>query len=135
MFLTSYVDWEIVDQNGEKIELPDSFDEEDILSTITPNQLTDDNLAEFFEWFLIRKFPSSESFMKQSTCVLKKFTKWLADNDYILSEDYDVLKGYFSDNNKSASLPNAIKLSELLYQYAGHSPPREYEEKQEVFLK
>src|SRR5699024_4522929 len=111
-----------------EIDLPDSLDEEDILSMVKPNQLTDDNLAEFFEWFLIRKYSSSESEMKQSTRVLKKFTKWLADNDYILSKEYDVLKGYFSDNNKSASLSNAIKLSELLYLYAEHSPNREYEE-------
>lgn len=89
--------------------------------------------AEFFEYFLIRKVASSESFMKDCSRVLKKFSKWIFENKYIDESHYEDLNGYFK-GGKTSSLSDATKVTDLLYNHSLQNQDTEYEETQEGYF-
>src|SRR5699024_11871325 len=131
VYLKKYAEWDLTDEENEDLHMSE---EPDVLSFVAPENLTAPILADFFEFFLIRKVMSDESFMKQAIKVVKKFTKWLSEQDYITKTCYRELKGYFTDNNRAARLPNAEKLVGLFYQFIDHSPDRNYVEEEEGFF-
>ncbi|MUV37235.1 hypothetical protein JNUCC1_01041 [Lentibacillus sp. JNUCC-1] len=91
------------------------------------DEISASEYAEFFEYFIVRKVASGPSFMKTAVRVMKKLTKWLHENSYITDEHFQDLMGYFK-NDKTASLPNAEKAAELIYEKTQQTPNRNYQE-------
>lgn len=102
-------------------------DESHFTKTFGLDQLDPSLYAEFFEYFIIQKVASSESFIKSAVRVLKKFTNWLIETEHISQSDYENLIDYFGDN-KGASLANAEKVAHLIYELAMNSPDIEYDD-------
>lgn len=102
-------------------------DDEYFTKTYGVDKICEIVYAEFFEYFIIRKVASGESFMKNAVRVIKKFTKWLKETNHISKKHYDKLIGYF-DEDKSMALANAEKATELISELTMRSPRIEYDE-------
>lgn len=102
-------------------------DDEYFTKTYGLDQICEAIYGEFFEYFIIRKVASGESFMKKAIRVIKKFTKWLKETNHISKNHYDMLIGYF-DEDKSTSLSNAEKATDLIYELTNKSPVAEYDD-------
>lgn len=107
-------------------------DEEAFVKIAPISEVNSTTVAEFLEYFVIRKVASGESFMKTCVRVLKRFSKWLFENDYINDADYDDLSDYFKDP-KTSSLSYAEKVSDLLYTHSLQNQDVEYEKMHEGY--
>lgn len=87
----------------------------------------------FFEYFIIRKVASGESFMKSAVRVLRKFTNWLLENDHIDKPHHTGLIEYFS-KGKSKALSNAEKVGDLIYEQTRREQNRKYEKELEGYF-
>lgn len=119
----NYIDGELKERWGEV----DRTDSEAFVKIVKISQVTSFNFGEFLEYFVIRKVASGESFMKSCIRVLKRFSRWLFENEYINEMHFNDLNDYLEDG-KSSSLSDAKKVSDLLYVHSLHNQDLEYDE-------
>src|SRR5699024_10229606 len=81
-----------------------TIDEECYTKLFGIDKISSSTYRDFFEYFLIRKVASGESFMKNAVRVMKKFTNWMLENDYIDRSQHSDLIDYFGGHeNKGTS--------------------------------
>lgn len=125
----NYIDGELK-ESWEKAYRTD----EEAFGKLAPiSEVTSSEYAEFLEYFVIRKVAGGESFMKNCARVLKKFSKWLFENEYIDESCYDDLQDYFK-GGKASSLSDATKVTDLLYDHSLQNWDAEYEETHEGYF-
>ena len=108
-------------------------DEAAFTKLFTIAHVSSHHFEEFLEYFVIRKVASGESFMRDCVRVLKKFSKWLDEHHYIDEQEHSELHNYFK-SGKSVSLPNAVKVSDLLYEHSLNNQNNRYEEMLEGYF-
>lgn len=126
IYLNSYAYNFLEEEKFEKWKKEFESDEDCYTKLFEPSEITSTEYSDFLGYFVIRKVTSCKSFMKQAVRVMKKYSKWLLDNDYIDPDRYDDLKSYFADGQGQA-LSNAEKVADLIYEQAQKSPGVEYE--------
>jgi len=72
-----------------------TIDEECYTKLFGIDKISSSTYRDFFEYFLIRKVASGESFMKTAVRVMKKFKNWMLKNDYIDRSQHSDLIDYF----------------------------------------
>jgi len=125
LYLIGYAYQHLDEEDSEKWQEKYETDEESFVKMFSFDKIDYSTYSEFFEYFIIRKVMAGEAFMKKAVRVIKKLTKWLKENNHIDQEQYDDLIEYFDDGQAKA-LPNAEKVSDLIYNLADQSPDREY---------
>ena len=80
------------------------------------------SLANFLNYFMIRKVMASEALLQASGIVTKKLVKWLEENGFIGSEMAE--RGMRLAAEAARELPAAERLARLLYEYAQSHAPR-----------
>lgn len=126
IYLNNYGSLYVDEKNSDKTN-HFAYDENFFIKTFGVERITDSTYSEFFEYFIIRKVASGESFMKKAVRVIKKFTNWLYDNNYIDQTKHENLMAYFKDG-KTKALPNAEKVSDLIYEMASPIIDEDYED-------
>lgn len=126
VYLNSYAPNFLEEEKFEKWQEKFESDEACYTKLFEPSEITSTEYSDFLGYFIIRKVASGESFMKQAVRVMKKYSKWLLDNDYIDQDHYDDLKSYFAGGQGQA-LSNTEKVADLIYEQAQKSPDVEYE--------
>ena len=95
IYLNSYG---YLDLDGKDLETWESHyenDEESFTKLFGIDKIDFTIYNEFFEYFIIRKVDSGESYMKKAVRVMKKFTNWLKENDNIQDKQHEELLDYF----------------------------------------
>lgn len=80
------------------------------------------SLANFLNYFMIRKVMASEALLQAAGIVTKKLVKWLEENRFIGSDMAD--RGMRLAAEAARELPAAERLARLLYEYAQSHAPR-----------
>ena len=83
-----------------------------------------ENVGEFLNYFMVSKVMAGADTLRASGTVMKKLAKWLAEHDYVSTDDaaFAVEQG----TDAARDLPAAEKLSTLLYDLtAGRHEPRD----------
>ena len=80
------------------------------------------SLANFLNYFMIRKVMASEALLQAAGTVAKKLIKWLEEKGY--SEKEQALKASRIAAEAARELPAAERLARLLYEYAQNHAPR-----------
>ena len=83
-----------------------------------------ENVGEFLNYFMVSKVMAGADTLRASGTVMKKLAKWLAEHDYVRTDDaaFAVEQG----TDAARDLPAAEKLSTLLYDLtAGRHEPRD----------
>ena len=83
-----------------------------------------ENVGEFLNYFMVSKVIVGADTLRASGTVMKKLAKWLAEHDYVSTDDADLAIEQGGD--AARDLPAAEKLSTLLYDLtAGRHEPRD----------
>jgi hypothetical protein len=83
-----------------------------------------ENVGEFLKYFMVSKVIVGADTLRASGTVMKKLAKWLAEHDYVRTDDADLAIEQGGD--AARDLPAAEKLSALLYDLtAGRHEPRD----------
>jgi hypothetical protein len=80
------------------------------------------SLANFLNYFMIRKVMASEALLQAAGIVTKKLVKWLEEESYIEKETAD--RGIRLAAEAARELPAAERLARLIYEYAQSHAPR-----------
>lgn len=127
IYLNDYAYTSLNEHESREWESHYQLDHEAFTKLFGVDKIRSSTYSEFFEYFIIRKVASGESFMKTAVRVMKKFTNWLFENSYLDRKQYSTLKEYF-DKDHDKVLPKAEKVSDLVYEHARTSPKKNYEE-------
>lgn len=117
IYLNSYGPNVLQGEEHKKWEKAYENDESAFTKLFSVSYISSYTYADFLEYFVIRKVASGESFMKNCVRVLKKFSKWLFEHDYINQLKFENMNDYFK-GGKASSLSDAEKLSDLLYEHS-----------------
>jgi hypothetical protein len=83
-----------------------------------------ENVGEFLNYFMVSKVMAGADTLRASGTVMKKLAKWLAEHDYVRTDDAALAIEQGAD--AARNLPAAEKLSTLLYDLtAGRHEPRD----------
>ena len=93
-------------------------DEEAFVHVFGPAKIAD-NLGEFLDYFMIRKVMAGEELLRAAGTVTKKLAKWLGAGGYL--DESAVEEAVERGAAAARDLPNADKLSGLLYEQARRS--------------
>jgi len=96
-------------------------DEECFTKLFGQDKLTESEIREFLDYFIIRKVMGSESLMKDAIRVMKKFSKWMIVNHYTTEDQQD----YFDEVK---DLPKVEKLNDLIFDHTKTTPDLQYED-------
>ncbi|MEM5788411.1 MAG: hypothetical protein AAGU11_13945, partial [Syntrophobacteraceae bacterium] len=80
------------------------------------------SLANFLNYFMIRKVMASEALLQAAGIVTKKLVKWLEEKQFISKEMAE--RGIRLAAEAARELPAAERLARLLYEYAQSHAPR-----------
>ncbi|WP_138417756.1 hypothetical protein [Aquibacillus sediminis] len=120
-YLNMYGYLTLDDEKRKRWEAQFEEDEESFTKLFGQEEITEYQISEFLDYFMIRKVVASKSLMKNSVRVMKKFSKWMTEEG-------------FSDHNyqdffeEAKDLPKVEKLAELLFYYARNAPQLPYED-------
>ncbi|MFW6281166.1 MAG: hypothetical protein ACOC2I_04890 [Halanaerobium sp.] len=89
------------------------FGEDSYCEMYSIDKLSSMQIDDFLTDFMIRKVMAEKYLLKKIATVMRRFTKWLKNNDYITEEKFDII--YSTINEKKDSLPKAAELSDLIY--------------------
>ncbi len=91
-----------------------------------PDKITNSEIAEFLDYFMVRKVAGSSTLMESVGRVIRKFVKWMDEKGYMdperceeVARTVDELKG---------GLVKVAELSDLIYNYIHESPDVNFEE-------
>ncbi len=115
----------------------DLFDElydegKEFCEVFGPDRITDSEIAEFLDYFMIRKVAGSNTLMETVGRVIRKFVKWMGEKGYMdperreeASRTVDALKG---------NLVKVAELGDLIYDYIQESPDVDFEETEDGYF-
>jgi len=120
-YLNGYAYQYLDDENRKKWEAQWEEGEAFFTELFGQDELTENQISEFLDYFLIRKVMGPESLIKKAVRVMKKFSKWMNEKNYS-KDDY---QDYFEEVK---DLPKVEKLAQLIYHCARNAPELQYED-------
>jgi len=112
-YLNSYAYMHLLAKEQDDFEEKAIFGEESYCEMYSVDKLSSMQVDDFMADFMIRKVMAEKYLMKKTATVMRRFSKWLKNNDYITEEKFDII--YSTINEKKDSLPKAAELSDLIY--------------------
>ena len=104
----------------------------DFCEIFSPGQISNIEINEFLNYFMIRKVMGSKELMKNVSRAMKKLVKWLNEKGYMEQEDY----GYSIEVTEKAKddLPQCEELANLIYACCQYGDYEEYTETVDGYL-
>ena len=112
-YLNSYAYMFLPEEEQQEFEEKAIFGENSYCKMYSIDKVGSMEVDEFLTDFLIRKVMAEKYLMKKTATVMRRFSKWLKNNDYISQEKFDII--YSTINEKKDDLPKAAELSDLIY--------------------
>jgi hypothetical protein len=112
-YLNSYAYMFLPEEEQDNFEEKAIFGEDSYCEMYSIDKLSSMQIDDFMADFMIRKVMAEKYLMKKTATVMRRFCKWLTDNDYITQEKFNII--YSTVNEKKDSLPKAAELSDLIY--------------------
>lgn len=128
-YLNGYAYKNLEDENYQKFEKMFNQEGKQYCETFTVQNLSTVEFNEFLSYYMIRKVMGSKSLMKDTGTVLRKFTTWLHENEYLEDKQYEML--YSTINDLKDDLPKLEELSDLLYENGRKNSIYTYDEYKE----
>ena len=128
-YLNGYAYKNLEDENYQKFEKMFNQKGKQYCETFTVQNLSTVEFNEFLSYYMIRKVMGSKSLMKDTGTVLRKFTTWLHENEYLEDKQYEML--YSTINDLKDDLPKLEELSDLLYENGRKNSIYTYDEYKE----
>mgnify|MGYP006283816409 CR=1 FL=1 len=128
-YLNGYAYKNLEDENYQKFEKMFNQKGKQYCETFTVQNLSTVEFNEFLSYYMIRKVMGSKSLMKDTGTVLRKFTTWLHENEYLADKQYEML--YSTINDLKDDLPKLEELSDLLYENGRKNSIYTYDEYKE----
>lgn len=107
--LNSYAYMFLPEEEQQNFEEKDIFGEDSYCEIYSIDKLSSMQIDDF----MIRKLMAEKHLMKKTVIVMRRFSKWLKNNEYITKEKFDII--YSTINEKKDVLPKAAELSDLIY--------------------
>jgi len=112
-YLNSYAYMHLPAKEQDNFEEKAIYGEGSYCEMYSVDKLSSMQVDDFMADFMIRKVMGEKYLMKKTATVMRRFSKWLKNNDYITEEKFDII--YSTINEKKDSLPKAAELSDLIY--------------------
>jgi hypothetical protein len=112
-YLNSYAYMFLPEEEQQNFEEKAIYGEESYCEMYSVDKLSSMQIDDFMTDFMIRKVMAEKYLMKTTATVMRRFSKWLKNNDYISQEKFDII--YTTINEKKDDLPKAAELSDLIY--------------------
>jgi len=112
-YLNSYAYNFLPEEEQDNFEEKAIFGEGSYCEMYAIDKLSSMQIDDFMTDFMIRKVMAEKYLMKKTVTVMRRFSKWLKNNDYITEEKFNII--YSTVNEKKDILPNAVELSDLIY--------------------
>jgi len=112
-YLNSYAYNFLPEEEQDNFEEKAIFGEGNYCEMYAIDKLSSMQIDDFMTDFMIRKVMAEKYLMKKTVTVMRRFSKWLKNNDYITEEKFNII--YSTVNEKKDILPNAVELSDLIY--------------------
>ena len=97
-----------------------------------PEKIGFPEIAEFLDYFMIRKVMGSKELMKTVGRVMKKFVRWMKEKEYMGEEKYENTAEMVDELGEQ--LPKVEELSELIYDYIQDNPVEGFTETTEGYF-
>ncbi len=116
--------------NSLSIEESERFDElydegKEFCDIFGPDKITSSEIAEFLDYFMIKKVVASNNLMKTVGTVTRKFVKWLGEKGYVVEKDCKNMVDVVDD--LKADMPAVAELADLIYDYIYQSSDVDFE--------
>jgi len=128
-YLNGYAYKNLEDENYQKFEKMFNQKGKQYCEIFAVQNLSTVEFNEFLSYYIIRKVMGSKSLMKDTGTVLRKFTTWLHENEYLEDKQYEML--YSTINDLKDDLPKLEVLSDLLYENGRKNSIYTYDEYKE----
>jgi len=112
-YLNSYAYNFLPEEEQDNFEEKAIFGEGNYCEMYAIDKLSSMQIDDFMTDFMIRKVMAEKYLMKKTVTVMRRFSKWLKNNDYIPEEKFNII--YSTVNEKKDRLPKAVELSDLIY--------------------
>jgi hypothetical protein len=112
-YLNSYAYMFLPEEEQQNFEEKAIFGEGSYCEMYSIDKLSSMQIDDFMTDFMIRKVLAEKYLMKKTATVMRRFSKWLKNNEYITKENFDII--YSTVNDKKDDLPKAAELSDLIY--------------------
>ncbi len=112
-YLNSYAYMHLPEEEQEDFEEKAIFGEESYCEMYSVDRIGSTEVDLFLTDFLIRKVMAEKYLMKKTATVLRRFSKWLKNNNYIDDEKFKEI--YSTINEVKDNLPKVAELSNLIY--------------------
>ncbi|UEC42741.1 MAG: hypothetical protein METHAR1v1_830008 [Methanothrix sp.] len=114
--------------NQEEADLYDELYDEgkEFCEIFGPDKITSSEIAEFLDYFMIRKVAGSNTLMETVGRVIRKFVRWMGEKGYMDSECYE--GAAMAVDELKGDLAKVTELSALIFDYIRESPDVEFEE-------
>lgn len=112
-YLNSYAYNFLPEDEHDNFEEKAIYGEESYCEMYSIDMLSSMEIDDFMTDFMIRKVMAEKYLMKKTVTVMRRFSKWLKNNDYIDDEKFEIF--YSTINEKKDDLPKAAELSDLIY--------------------
>jgi len=124
--------------NSLSIEESERFDElygdkKDFCEVFGPDVIDSAQIAEFLDYFMIKKVIASDTLLKTVGTVTRKLVKWLGEKGYVFEEDYDNMIDVV--DKLKADMPAVAELADLIYDYIYQSSDVDFEETKDGYFK
>jgi hypothetical protein len=97
-----------------------------------PDRITDSEIAEFLDYFMVRKVVGSNTLMEIVGRVIRKFVKWMGEKGYMDPELREAAVRTVDD--LKGDLAKVAELSDLIYNYIQESPDVDFEETEDGYF-
>lgn len=112
-YLNSYAYMFLPEKEQQNFEEKAIFGEDNYCEIYSIDKLSSMQIDEFMTDFMIRKVMAEKYLMKKTATVMRRFTKWLKNNNYIDNKKFDEI--YSTINEFKDVLPKVVEFSDLLY--------------------
>lgn len=112
-YLNSYAYMFLPKEEQQNFEEKAIFGEESYCEMYSVDKLSSMQIDDFMTDFMIRKVLAEKYLMKKTATVMRCFTKWLKNKDYIDNKKFDEI--YLTINEFKDVLPKVVELSNLFY--------------------
>lgn len=112
-YLNSYAYMFLPEKEQQNFEEKAIFGEDSYCEMYSIEKLSSMQIDEFMTDFMIRKVMAEKYLMKKTATVMRRFTKWLKNNNYIDNKEFDEI--YSTINEFKDVLPKVVEFSDLLY--------------------
>jgi hypothetical protein len=116
----------------------DLFDElydegKEFCEVFGPDRITDSEIAEFLDYFMVRKVAGSNTLIEAVGRVIRKFVKWMGEKGYMDPERYE--EASRTVDELKGNLVKVAELGDLIYDYIHESPDVNFEETKDGYFR